>query len=257
MRPYQLTGVNWLWLLYNLKLGGCLADDMGLGKTIQVLALLLLVKYHPSSSRQHPHLLIVPASLLGNWQAEIIHFSPTLKALIVHSSVDNKEDIKKINSSELAKIDLVITTYSFVQRLNGAKTTWDVLILDEAQMIKNPSAKQTHAVKALNSRVRFTLTGTPIENRLSDLWSLFDFTASGLLGSSKVFSDYVKKSSKQSGSDSSKLHTTIRGLVSPYILRRLKSDKRIIADLPDKTELPAFCTLSKQQIGLYNKRLPS
>lgn len=250
LRPYQFTGVQWLWLLYNLKLGGCLADDMGLGKTIQLLSLLLLIKHHSSSMQQRCHLLVIPASLLGNWQAEIERFTPDLKIIIAHSSIEN---LKKISPQQLTTIDLVITTYSLVHRLDWISSiNWDVLILDEAQMIKNPSAKQTQAVKKINSQVRFTLTGTPIENRLADLWSLFDFTAPGLLGSSKVFNDYGK-SAKNSEHESSRFYAAIRTLVSPYILRRLKNDKRIIADLPDKTELQTFCTLTKEQVALYQQ----
>lgn len=252
LRPYQMAGVSWLWLLYNLKLGGCLADDMGLGKTIQVLSLLLLTKHLQQQKR--PHLLIIPASLIGNWQAEIARFSPDLKILIAHSSID-KTNIKEINAAALKNIDLVITTYSFAHRLTWLnEMEWDILILDEAQMIKNPGAKQTRAIKALKSNVRFTLTGTPIENRLSDLWSLFDFTAPGLLGSSSAFSQFSKKANKESdGQNDSKFYAAIRTLVSPYILRRLKSDKKIIADLPDKTELQAYCMLSKQQVSLYQQ----
>lgn len=254
LRPYQLVGVQWLWLLYNLKLGGCLADDMGLGKTIQILALLMLVKYHTSHPKKYPHLLVVPASLLGNWQAEIARFTPGLKILIAHSSANDSNELKTTTTKELMNIDLVITTYAFVHRLDLLTTTqWDLLILDEAQMIKNPNTKQTRAVKALKSKMRFTLTGTPIENRLSDLWSLFDFTAPGLMGSSTVFSDYSKNSAKKTEQDNAVFYAGIRKLVSPYILRRLKSDKSIIADLPDKTELQAFCMLSKQQVGLYQQ----
>lgn len=252
LRPYQMAGVSWLWLLYNLKLGGCLADDMGLGKTIQVLSLLLLAKH--LQQPKNPHLLIIPASLIGNWQAEIARFSPDLNILIAHSSVD-KNHVKEINAASLTKIDLVITTYSFAHRLTWIKEIeWDILILDEAQMIKNPDAKQTRTIKTFKSKVRFTLTGTPIENRLSDLWSLFDFTAPGLLGSSRVFSQYSKKENKDADAQNdSKFYSAIRTLVSPYILRRLKSDKKIISDLPDKTELQAYCILSKQQTGLYQQ----
>lgn len=257
LRPYQAAGVQWLWLLYNLKLGGCLADDMGLGKTIQVLALLLIIKYQPSSTLNRPHLLVIPASLLGNWQAEIARFAPDLNILIAHSSASDSAALKSIDSNQLSKIDLVITTYAFIHRLDWFnEIEWDILILDEAQMIKNPTAKQTHAVKSIKSQMRITLTGTPIENRLSDLWSLFDFTAPGLLGSSKSFSNYSKKLAKkndQQQNDNSKFYAAIRNLVSPYILRRLKTDKRIIADLPDKTELQTYCMLSKQQVGLYQQ----
>lgn len=258
LRHYQVAGVKWLWLLYNLKLGGCLADDMGLGKTIQVLALLLLIKYFASKAPQKPHLLIVPSSLLANWQAEILKFAPSIKVLIVHSSVISTPDFTNKNlqlaQEKLNGYDLVITTYGFVQRLTWLKEiTWDVIILDEAQTIKNPNTKQTQAVKALNSNIRFTLSGTPIENRLMDLWSLFDFTSPGLLGTSKVFLQYDKKLSDKDSVNKTNFLVAIRTLVKPYILRRLKNDKSVIADLPDKTELKSFCNLTKAQVALYQQ----
>jgi superfamily II DNA or RNA helicase len=249
LRPYQEHGVQWLWWLYNIRLGGCLADDMGLGKTIQVISLLLLAKQ--TNTKHQPHLLILPASLLGNWQAEINRFSPSLSLWIAHSST-NRDD-QKPNISE---IDLIITTYGTLNRLPWlSETSWDMVILDEAQAIKNPTAKQTRAIKLLTSRVRFVLTGTPIENQLLDLWSLFDFVAPGLLGTSRVFADYSKSKPKEANANNGKgqFYAAVRRLVNPYILRRLKNDKRIIRDLPDKTEMQTYCTLTKQQIGLYQQ----
>jgi hypothetical protein len=242
LRPYQLSGVKWLHLLYELKLGGCLADDMGLGKTIQVLSLLLIIKQRASSV---PHLLVVPASLLGNWQAEIARFAPSLRIVVAHGSAG----LLEARPENLAGVDLVITTYGFLVRsLWLRERQWDLAILDEAQTIKNPGTKQTKAVKALKARVRLILTGTPIENRLSDLWSLFDFTLPGLLGSSKAFTEYSKRAD-----GSTDFLAAFRSLTRPYILRRLKNDKRIIADLPDKTEVHAFCSLSPEQVQLYQQ----
>ncbi len=241
LRPYQRAGVKWLWLLYQLKLGGCLADDMGLGKTIQVLSVFLLVKSQTGSPRR-PHLLVVPASLLGNWQAEAARFAPTLRILLVHPLAGGYG-----GEEQLAQIDIVITTYALTHRLTWLqKVDWDLLVLDEAQLIKNPGTKQTRAVKELKSQVRFVLTGTPIENRLSDLWSLFDFTSPGLLGGSKAFTTYSKRAGVHFAS-------VLRSLTQPYILRRLKSDKSIISDLPDKTEMQTFCLLSKEQVRLYQR----
>lgn len=229
LRPYQVAGVKWLWLLYNLKLGGCLADDMGLGKTIQILSLLLLIKY--CKSRSSPHLLIVPASLLANWQDEILRFTPSIKFLIIHSST-NIKNLNDFSKETIKDYNLIITTYGFAQRLDWFSTVnWDTIILDEAQTIKNPNTKQTLAVKSLKSNVRFILSGTPIENRLMDLWSLFDFTAPGLLGTSKAFLQHGKRLNEKA----TNFLVAIRTLVKPYILRRLKNDKSIIADLPDKT----------------------
>ncbi|MBA3816835.1 MAG: DEAD/DEAH box helicase, partial [Parachlamydiaceae bacterium] len=256
LRPYQLSGVQWMWLLYQLKLGGCLADDMGLGKTIQVLSLLLLVRANNTlqMAKPKPHLLVVPASLLGNWQAEMKRFT-NLQFWIAHASVNKRESLKDVKAEFLSGIDLVITTYAAIQRLAWIKEIeWDLLILDEAQQIKNPGTKQTRSVKEIKSQVRMILTGTPIENRLGDLWSLFDFTSPGLLGTSKKFTDYVKKAGKDfSSSQYARFIATLRGLTQPYILRRLKSDKRIISDLPDKTELQTFCSLSKEQLQLYQQ----
>jgi superfamily II DNA or RNA helicase len=243
LRPYQELGVKWLWWLYNMNLGGCLADDMGLGKTIQVLSLLLLAKYQkPSlSTNTAIHLLVLPASLLGNWQAEGKRFAPDLRIYLAHSSFG------KLEAPNLANYDLVITTYSMLSRLTWlSETLWDIIILDEAQAIKNPSSKQTRISKTLKSKVRFALTGTPIENSILDLWSLFDFVTPGLLGTNRDFATYHKKNSPQ-------LYAALRKLVNPYILRRLKSDKSIINDLPDKTEIQTYCTLTKEQIGLYQQ----
>jgi superfamily II DNA or RNA helicase len=256
LRPYQMHGVQWLWWLYNMRLGGCLADDMGLGKTIQVLSLCLLIKHQTATIQKHqPHLLVLPASLLGNWQAEIARFVPDLRIWVAHSSAIRNETGNRQDLPLLFEIDLVVTTYATIHRLSWIKeTAWDMLILDEAQAIKNPSAKQTHAIKDIKSKVRFALTGTPIENRLLDLWSLFDFVAPGLLGSAKVFANYSRqKSNQKDNADKSHFYSAIRHLVSPYILRRLKTDKRIINDLPDKTEVQTYCTLTKQQVGLYQQ----
>jgi hypothetical protein len=254
LRPYQERGVQWLWWLYNLRLGGCLADDMGLGKTIQIITLFLLVKDQrkkESQTKHQPHLLVLPASLIGNWQAEVKRFAPSLSTGVAHRSttqIDKKQP-------DISELDVIITTYGTLSRLPWlSETAWDMVILDEAQAIKNPTAKQTRAIKLLNSQVRFALTGTPIENRLLDLWSLFDFIAPGLLGSSKIFADYGKQKLKQENENGKKqFYAAIRRLVNPYILRRLKSDKRIITDLPDKTEMQTYCTLTKQQAGLYQQ----
>ncbi|HRA92044.1 MAG TPA: SNF2-related protein, partial [Acinetobacter sp.] len=251
LRPYQQSGVQWLWWLYNMQLGGCLADDMGLGKTIQVISLLLLVKFGIRTVKKQPHLLILPASLLGNWQAEVNRFAPVLRMWIAHSSGHLSENKNMGDAPNLLDIDLVITTYATLHRLPWMnKISWDMVILDEAQAIKNPTAKQTRAIKTLTNRVRFILTGTPIENHLLDLWSLFDFVAPGLLGSVRSFADYTKQKTKlnQNINHTGSFYASVRQLVSPYILRRLKSDKQIINDLPDKTEMQTYCMLTKQQI---------
>lgn len=250
LRPYQVKGVQWLWFLYQLGLGGCLADDMGLGKTIQVLSLLLMIKHTHDS--KNASLLIVPASLLGNWQKEIQKFAPQLDVFIAHASAFDKNTLK---IPDLSQKDLVMTTYATVYRLPWINDyQWQTIILDEAQNIKNPSTKQTSSIKALKGKVRFLLTGTPIENKLLDLWSLFDFCSPGLLGGRKEFSTYGKQSTEEHDTER-RFYGIVRKLVSPYILRRLKTDKKIINDLPDKTEIDIDCFLSKQQVLLYQKAI--
>jgi non-specific serine/threonine protein kinase len=252
LRPYQRVGARWLSLLHGLRLGACLADDMGLGKTIQVLALLLARKERASPSPGAPALLVAPASLVANWTAEIDRFAPGLRVLVAHAS-DAERAPGDVSAADLAGRDLVITTYGLTHRLRWlAETEWPLLILDEAQAIKNPGAKQTRAVKALRAQSRIALTGTPVENRLGDLWSLFDFLNPGLLGSARAFTAFTKRLGERPGG-----FAALRELTRPYILRRLKSDRRIIADLPEKTELRAYCGLSRMQAALYQEAVRS
>lgn len=247
LRPYQQNGLHWLWWLNRLGLGGCLADDMGLGKTVQVIALLLLLKQEQDPG---PHLLVLPASLIGNWQAEIARFAPGLQVLVAHASALSSTELAALSPQGLASVDVVLTSYGSLLRLPClSETAWSLVVLDEAQAIKNPAARQTRAAKALKSRVRLALTGTPVENRMGDLWSLFDFICPGLLGSAKAFTRFCK----QCEQDEHASYAPLRHLVQPYILRRLKSDKRIIADLPDKTEVKAYCNLSRGQASLYQQ----
>ena len=248
LRPYQQIGVRWLYLLAQLGLGACLADDMGLGKTIQVLALLLVLRQQ--SNGPAPGLLVAPASLLANWTSELERFAPSLKAVIAHPSEMPAKDLKRMPPEKLRKVDVVITSYGSLLRLPWiADVSWNLVVLDEAQAIKNASAKQTQAVKKLKAGVRFALTGTPIENRLGDLWSIFDFLNPGLLGSAKEFTTFAKRLAALPHNP----YRPLRELVRPYILRRLKTDKTVIADLPDKTEVKAFCQLSRKQAALYQQ----
>jgi len=250
LRKYQETGVGWLWFLSRLGLGACLADDMGLGKTIQVLALLAVLK---KKSDAKPSLLVVPASLLGNWKSEMQRFTPTLRGKFVHPSETPREELERMAQQPEAALqdaDVVFTTYAMLQRQTWLlDIRWQLAVIDEAQAIKNPAAGQTKAVKRLKAEARIALTGTPVENRLSDLWSLFDFLCPGLLGSQHKFKEFIKvlNAGEQQG------YAPLRRLIQPYILRRLKTDKRIIADLPDKTEVRAFCGLSKRQAVIYAK----
>ncbi len=249
LRPYQQVGLRWLYLLTTLGLGACLADDMGLGKTIQVLSLLLILKRQQMAQRQ-PSLLVAPASLLANWAAEIERFAPGLKALIAHPSALAPSELKALEPGRLRDIDLVITSYGSLLRVPWmAEVPWRLAVLDEAQAIKNPNAKQTRAVKRLKAGARLALTGTPVENRLGDLWSIFDFVNPGLLGTSKEFTSFAKRLDARAHSS----YEPLRELVRPYILRRLKTDKAVISDLPDKTEIKAFCPLSRPQAALYQQ----
>ncbi|SOZ16382.1 DEAD/DEAH box helicase [Cupriavidus taiwanensis] len=246
LRPYQQAGVRWLYLLTRLGLGACLADDMGLGKTMQVLSLLLVLKRESAEVR--PSLLVAPASLLANWAAEAERFAPSLRLLIAHPSVMPATELRALDPTRFADIDLVITSFgSLLRQPVLATIPWRLAIVDEAQAIKNPGAKQTRQVKQLQAQSRIALTGTPVENRLSDLWSIFDFTHPGLLGSDKVFANFTRRLAK------AEHFGPLRTLVRPYILRRLKTDKRVIDDLPDKTELKAWCHLSPSQAALYQQ----
>ncbi|SIO40300.1 non-specific serine/threonine protein kinase [Singulisphaera sp. GP187] len=251
LRPYQLTGYSWLRFVARLGLGACLADDMGLGKTVQVIALLLDLKREPSNNqkKKDASLLVVPASLIANWKSELGKFAPSLAYGVVHPSEANAKG-GEVGPADLGAFDLIVTTYGMLARTAWLKRhRWRLLILDEAQAIKNSGTKQTRAVKELAAGARIAMTGTPVENRLSDLWSLFDFLNPGLLGTAKQFGTFVKRLQ----SDSAPSFEPLRNLVRPYILRRMKTDKRVIADLPDKTEVKAFCSLSKHQAALYQK----
>ena len=244
LRPYQQRGLNWLAFLDTLGFGACLADDMGLGKTVQVLAFLSTLRTKESDRTS---LLVVPASLLSNWEAEISRFLPDLKYFMAHPGYEKESRSKQRTKIQWESFDLVITTYAMVQRHGWMQDVpWRVLILDEAQAIKNPSTKQSKIVKKLRSDTRVTMTGTPIENSLPDLWSLFDFFNPGLMGSLTEF----KAFSKELNTDPSG-YGRLKQVVSPYILRRMKTDKKIAPDLPDKVEMRTFPELSKKQRVLY------
>lgn len=251
LRPYQKEGVSWLQLATKLGVGVCLADDMGLGKTVQVLAMLLRWRRHAQGTM--PALLVAPASLLLNWQSEAQKFAPSLKVLVAHGSGDDIDSWRKLtkgNPEPFRKADLVLTTYGMVARLELLqKVNWSLLVLDEAQAIKNPASLQARAVKKLAAHSRIALTGTPIENRLGDLWSLFDFLNPGFLGSETSFQRWVKGMTRNGRMD----YGPLRRLVGPFILRRLKTDKRVIPDLPEKIEMVSWCHLTKPQAVLYQK----
>ncbi|MBR6012874.1 MAG: DEAD/DEAH box helicase [Selenomonadaceae bacterium] len=244
LRPYQKTGYSWLRTMADLKFGSCLADDMGLGKTLQVLTFLDDFRTRKKDAKI---LLIVPASLLGNWQKESEKFTPKIKLKILHGMKSKQltEELQKEISF------LTITTYTMAAKIEELqKISWDAVILDEAQAIKNSGTKQTHSIKKIPAEIRIALTGTPIENNLSNLWSLFDFLNKGLLGSEKEFKSYVNELEKNPQN-----YQYLRKMISPFILRRLKTDKTIISDLPEKLEQTNYIELSKKQIVLYRKQV--
>jgi SNF2 family DNA or RNA helicase/uncharacterized Zn finger protein len=247
LRPYQQRGWQWLYRNACIGLGSIIADDMGLGKTLQVITLLLRFKQEGRLVR-NPSLIIVPTTLLDNWQKEIERFAPELKARIYHGASRNYEE---------NGYDLLITSYGILRSDLELflKRKWSVVIVDEAQNIKNPFTEQTKAVKKLKSPVRIAMSGTPVENRLSEYWSIFDFTNKGYLGSLKYFKEEMA-TPIEIFRDEAQLDR-FRKITSPFILRRLKTDKSIINDLPDKIENDRFVSLSKEQAALYQNVVQS
>ena len=249
LRPYQERGLGWLWYLDRLGLGACLADDMGLGKTAQLLALLLAEREDAGAPKRfEPTLLVCPMSVVGNWQREATRFSPSLK-VHVHHGAGRKTG--KSFARVAKKADLVVTSYSLVARdaelLKGVK--WRRVVLDEAQNIKNPETKQFRAVRALDTFRRVALTGTPVENRLSELWSIMTFLNPGLLGSQEAFRKQFAVKIERNHDD--KAAWNLKRITGPFILRRLKTDKSIITDLPEKNEMKVYCNLTREQATLY------
>jgi len=247
LRPYQSRGVGWLSFLEEWNLGACLADDMGLGKSIQAIAFLLHLR--EAGDLDDPALLVCPTSVLGNWEREIRRFAPSLRVLVHHG--DKRSKGKAFAKKVSEKYDVVLTSYAIAQRdlKTLQKVSWRGAILDEAQNIKNPLSKQSQAVREIDFGFRIALTGTPIENRLSELWSILDFLNPGYLGSLQFFQKRFARPIEKFG-DRDSLHT-LRSLVQPFILRRVKTDKTIIADLPEKEESNVYCGLSVEQAQLY------
>lgn len=254
LRPYQVEGVQWLWFMTELGLGACLADDMGLGKTIQLIDLLLQLKRNRQRQTHRPSLLVVPASLLGNWREELARFAPSLSAFFAHRSETDPESLAKMAGDPAGvagKFDLVVTTYGLARREQWlTQIEWLLVTLDEAQAIKNSASHQARSVKSLPASGRIVLTGTPVENHLGDLWSIFDFCCPGLLGNAAQFKRFIKRLNKQQDAQA---FGSLRQLVRPYILRRLKTDPAIVPELPDKTEMRAECGLTKRQAALYQR----
>lgn len=246
LRPYQARGVSWLTFMERWGLGACLADDMGLGKTIQLIAFLLHLQEQDALDK--PTLLVCPTSVLGNWEREVKKFGPKIKTLVYHG---DKRPKGKTFAKSIKGQDLIITSYALIYRdlKELQSVTWQNVVLDEAQNIKNPEAKQSQAVRQLETQFRIALTGTPVENRLSELWSILDFLNPGYLGPRNFFQRRFAIPIERYG-DTASLQT-LRSLVQPFILRRVKTDREIIQDLPEKQEMTVFCGLSAEQATLY------
>jgi len=243
LRPYQERGVGWLTFLGRLGLGACLADDMGLGKTAQLIAAMI------ADPADGPTLVVCPVSVLGNWERELARFAPGLRVLVHHGAARNSVDAPLARRA--AEFDVVISTYSLLARdkalLEGVG--WSRLVFDEAQQLKNPAAAQTKAATGLNAGRRVALTGTPVENRLSELWSIMHLLNPGLLGSARVFKERFAVPIEREGD--AEATALLRRVTGPFVLRRLKTDRSVIADLPDKIETVDRCPLTKEQATLY------
>jgi SNF2 family DNA or RNA helicase len=249
LRPYQERGLSWLAFMDGLGLGACLADDMGLGKTVQLLALLLARPVRaPKGKKTLPTLLVCPMSLVGNWQREAARFAPGLRVHVHHGG-------ERLGGAALRRAvrgsELVITTYALAARDRDelADVEWGRVVLDEAQNVKNAGARQAQAVRTFKADRRVALTGTPVENRLSEMWSILDFLNPGLLGSARDFrARFALPIERYRDAERA---AQLRRLAGPFILRRLKTDRGIIRDLPEKQEMKVFCNLTREQASLY------
>ncbi len=245
LRPYQVVGYKWLYTNIIKGFGCCIADDMGLGKTIQVISLILKLKEEKKIKK--PALVVCPTTLLGNWEREFKMFAPSMNVFKYHG----------IDREFSMDCDAILTTYAIL-RIDAEqfkKYEWDILVIDEAQNIKNPTTSQTQAVKAIKANMKVAMTGTPIENRLNELWSIFDFVNKGYLGTvtdfGKNYAIPIEKFKETTRIEK------LKKAISPFMLRRLKTDKTIISDLPEKIVLDEYCYLTKNQALLYEKVLQS
>ncbi|HEY3484413.1 MAG TPA: DEAD/DEAH box helicase, partial [Ilumatobacteraceae bacterium] len=244
LRPYQADGMSWLGFLREAQFGGVLADDMGLGKTATTLAHL--------ATRPGPHLVVCPLSVVHNWEAESRRFTPKLH-VVVHHGTDRHQTTPTLNEARLfgdADADLVVTTYGLVARdASLAAVEWSTVVIDEAQMIKNPGTRAAKAIRALRAGQKLALTGTPVENRLAELWAILDAVNPGLLGGQQRFRERYGTPIERRGD--AEAAARLRRITQPFVLRRTKADKRLLPDLPDKIEQIAYAQLTREQAVLY------
>jgi len=251
LRPYQQIGFSWLASLRRFGLGACLADDMGLGKTVQLIAYLLHAREEMrAAGRMMPSLIVCPTSVIGNWQKELARFAPSLRVLLHygggrHSGAEFRE------AAEAADVVLTSYTTAALDRKTLAAVSWDAVCLDEAQNIKNYATKQAAAVRSFPARHRIALTGTPIENRLAELWSIFDFLNPGYLGSQRAFNERYGGAALKEGGDARLAE--LRKLVKPFLLRRQKQDPAVQLDLPEKNEMKTYVHLTAEQAAWYER----
>ncbi|MDR0572857.1 MAG: DEAD/DEAH box helicase [Tannerella sp.] len=246
LRPYQRRGFSWMYRNSRIGFGSIIADDMGLGKTLQVISILLKFKEEQAINKKHRALVVVPTGLLTNWQAEIAKFAPSLSSHIFHGQ---SREIKEFDA------DIMLTTYGVLRSDFDIlkKQKWQVMIIDEAQNIKNQDTAQSKAVKSIPANIRIAMSGTPVENRLTEFWSIMDYANKGYLGNVKTFKDDFATPIQLYNDE--QVVERFRKITAPFMMRRMKSDKSIISDLPDKIEQNQFAQLTKQQAALYEKTM--
>jgi uncharacterized Zn finger protein/ERCC4-related helicase len=246
LRPYQQRGFSWMYRNSKIGFGSIIADDMGLGKTLQVISILLKFKQENAINKKHKALVVVPTGLLTNWQAEIAKFAPSLSSHIFHGAA---RDVKAFDA------DVMLTTYGVLRSDFEIlkKQKWHAMIIDEAQNIKNQDTAQSKAVKSVPANIHIAMSGTPVENRLTEFWSIMDYANKGYLGNVKTFKEEFATPIQVFNDE--KVTAKFRKITAPFMMRRMKSDKSIISDLPDKMEQNQFASLTKQQAALYQKTM--
>jgi uncharacterized Zn finger protein/superfamily II DNA or RNA helicase len=246
LRPYQQRGFSWMYRNSRIGFGSIIADDMGLGKTLQVIAILLKLKEENAIDKKHKALVVVPTGLLTNWQAEIAKFAPSLSFGIFHGST---------RKSEQFEADVLLTTYGVLRSDADLlkKQKWQVMVIDEAQNIKNYDTAQSKAVKSIPANIRIAMSGTPVENRLTEFWSIMDYANKGYLGTVNVFKDEYADPVQLFNDE--RVTAKFRKITAPFMMRRMKSDKTIISDLPDKISQNQFALLTKRQAALYEQTM--